>query len=79
VQRLTHKWDSTNLNDRSTLNGLDFEQKGSLTMQAHYPDQTLPAMAPSHPDTEQHEAGHLVYQGTTILAILLFLISFWSC
>jgi hypothetical protein len=48
-------------------------------MQAHYPDQTLAGMAPSHPETEQHEAGHLVYQGTTVLAILLFLISFWSC
>jgi hypothetical protein len=56
-----------------------FEQKGSLIMQAHYTEQTLAAMAPSHPEAEQHEAGHLVYQGTTALAILLFLISFWSC
>ncbi len=48
-------------------------------MQAHYPDQTIAGMAPSHPDGEQHQEGHLLYQGTTVLAILLFLISFWSC
>jgi len=38
-------------------------------MQAHCPDQTLPVLTPSHPDTDQHEAGHLVYQATTVLAI----------
>jgi len=45
----------------------------------HYPDQPLAAMAPTHQDNDQHQPGHLIYQGTTVLAILLFLISFWSC
>ena len=48
-------------------------------MHAHCPDQPLVAMAPTQQDEKHHEPGHLVYQGTTVLAILLFLISFWSC
>lgn len=48
-------------------------------MQAHYTDQTLAAMAPSHLNAEQHDelrAGNLLYQVATVLAILLLLINF---
>lgn len=46
-------------------------------MQAHYTEQTL--AAPAHTEAEEHRTNHLLYQGVTVLAILLFLISFWSC
>jgi hypothetical protein len=46
-------------------------------MQAHYTDQTL--AAPAHTEAEEHTTNHFLYQGVTVVAILLFLISFWSC
>jgi len=50
-------------------------------MQAHCTDQTLPAIALAHSDTERRtqKTGNYLYQGATVLAILLFLVSFWSC
>lgn len=33
----------------------------------------------SEGEKEPSRGGNLLYQGATILAILLFLISFWSC
>jgi hypothetical protein len=45
-------------------------------MQAQCPEQ--PLIMP-HADAQQSEVGHFLYQGATIAAILLFLISFWSC
>jgi hypothetical protein len=47
-----------------------------MQAQAHYQDSTVAA---SHPGAEQHKASHLLYQGVTALAMLLFLFSFWSC
>lgn len=44
-------------------------------MQAPGSETTLPGSAPA----EKHETSHLLYQGATLAAILLFLISFWSC
>jgi len=45
-------------------------------MHAHYPDaQVAAALAP---DSDQ-KLGHLLYQAATILVMLLFLVSFWSC
>jgi hypothetical protein len=46
-------------------------------MHAHYPNQTLAGMAPTPQEETPHEPGHLVYQGTTVLAILLIIFSFW--
>ena len=51
-------------------------QKGSPAMQAHFSEQ--PRMI-HHADAQQSEVGHFLYQGATVAAILLFLISFWSC
>ncbi|WP_263350193.1 hypothetical protein [Acidicapsa acidisoli] len=46
-------------------------------MNAMHPNQTVASMTPSHGDEEQHDkAGNFVYQAATILAIVLFLISF---
>jgi hypothetical protein len=45
-------------------------------MQAHFSEQ--PRII-HHADTQQSEVGHFLYQGATVAAILLFLISFWSC
>jgi hypothetical protein len=46
-------------------------------MNAMHPDKTVATMAPSHAHEELHDkAGNLVYQAATILAIVLFLISF---
>lgn len=48
-------------------------------MNTMYPNQTAAPMAASHSEEdlqEQHHAGNLLYQAATILAILLFLISF---
>jgi hypothetical protein len=47
-------------------------------MQANCSDPTTVAMAPPHPEGE-HQVAHFVYQSATVLAILLFLISFWGC
>lgn len=44
-----------------------------------YPNQTTAPMAASHSEDEsqeQHKTSNLLYQAATILAILLFLISF---
>jgi hypothetical protein len=49
-----------------------------MQAQAHCPDPTLATVATS-PDAEQYKPGHLLYQCATVLAILLFLFSFWSC
>jgi preprotein translocase subunit SecG len=51
-------------------------------MQTPHTDQTLAAMGTSHDDAEQHaqlKTGNFLYQAAIILAVLLFLISFWSC
>lgn len=50
-------------------------------MQAQCSDQTLAAIVPKSVDDEARQAktGNYLYQGATVLAILLFLISFWSC
>jgi hypothetical protein len=48
-------------------------------MPANYSDQTLAPIAASPDEAEPTTTGGLVYQGATVLAILLFLISFWSC
>ncbi len=46
-------------------------------MNAMHHDQTVPAPASSHADEEQRDtASNFLYQAATILAILLFLISF---
>jgi hypothetical protein len=45
-------------------------------MQAHCPEQ--PRIL-HHADAQHSEVGHFLYQGATVVAILLFLISFWSC
>jgi hypothetical protein len=46
-------------------------------MNAMHPEQTVATMAPSHAHEEQHDnTGNFVYQAATILAIVLFLISF---
>jgi hypothetical protein len=51
--------------------------EGRTVMQAQFSDQSIaPAVSP---DAEAHKSSHLLYQGVTVLAILLFLISFWSC
>ena len=47
-------------------------------MQAHSQDPSIGSMAPLQAG-DSHKAAHLLYQWATILAILLFLISFWSC
>jgi hypothetical protein len=46
---------------------------------AHYPEQTVASVASSGVDAERHPVGHFLYQGATVVAILVFLISFWSC
>jgi len=50
-------------------------------MQAQCSDQTLAAIVlnPVDAETRQVKTGNYLYQGATVLAILLFLISFWSC
>jgi hypothetical protein len=50
-----------------------------MQAQAHCPEPIHAATATLHPDSGQHKARHLIYQGATVLAILLFLFSFWSC
>ncbi len=47
-------------------------------MQAQCAEPVL--VAASEPaETQQHEIGHSLYQAAIVVAILLFLISFWSC
>lgn len=46
-------------------------------MQAPYTDNTL--LSATHAEEEHTQIGHALYQGATVLAILAFLISFWSC
>jgi hypothetical protein len=56
--------------------------KEAPAMQAQCSDQNVAAMAPSHAEVEPQEelsAGNSLYQAATVVAILLFLISFWSC
>jgi hypothetical protein len=50
-----------------------------MQAQAHCPEPIHAAAVPSHPDAGQHKVRHLIYQGATVLAIFLFLFSFWSC
>jgi len=38
-----------------------------------------PLLTSVHSDEEHSRIGHALYQGATVLAILVFLISFWSC
>ena len=51
-------------------------EKDASTMQAPCSDSTL-LSASAEP--EQTQIGHALYQGATVVVILLFLISFWSC
>jgi hypothetical protein len=44
----------------------------------HAPCNETPLLAAS-PAANDHSTGHALYQGGTVLVILLFLISFWSC
>jgi hypothetical protein len=46
-------------------------------MQAQCSEQ--PVLANALPSEAQHKAGHVLYQGAIVMAILLFLLSFWSC
>jgi hypothetical protein len=46
-------------------------------MQAHCSDQSVASLAA--PNEGEHKAAHILYQSATVVAILLFLISFWSC
>jgi hypothetical protein len=50
-------------------------------MTAQCSPQPLPGLSPTaSPKVENHhQMGHFVYQAATLTAILLFLISFWSC
>lgn len=45
-------------------------------MNTLYPEQSLAAMAPSVEEERQEQPGNFLYQAATVLAILLFLISF---
>jgi hypothetical protein len=40
------------------------------------PEQSLAAMAPSVEESRQEQPGNFLYQAATVIAILLFLISF---
>ncbi len=52
----------------------------SVTSYVACPDQALSALAPAPALGEaEQRMGHLLYQGAVVLAVLLFLISFWSC
>jgi hypothetical protein len=54
-------------------------RKGRHGMNTMYPNQTAAPMATSYSEEElqdQHQPGNFLYQAATILAILLFLISF---
>jgi hypothetical protein len=46
-------------------------------MQAHCPEQ--PVIANGLHSEASHQAGHALYQGAIVVAILVFLLSFWSC
>jgi hypothetical protein len=46
-------------------------------MQVHSPDPSISTIPASHP--EENKAAHLLYQWAIVVAVLLFLISFWSC
>jgi hypothetical protein len=46
-------------------------------MQAHCPEQ--PVLANALPSEASHKAGHALYQAAIVVAILVFLLSFWSC
>jgi hypothetical protein len=48
-------------------------------MQAHCPEQPVAVLANAHPAENEHHAGHILYQGAIVVAILVFLLSFWSC
>jgi hypothetical protein len=51
--------------------------EGSSAMQAHSPDPSISTIPASH--AEESKAAHLLYQWAIVVAVLLFLISFWSC
>ena len=51
-------------------------------MQAQYSESNVAVLSSAASDTvsnDQMRAGNFLYQAATVLAILLFLISFWSC
>jgi hypothetical protein len=45
-------------------------------MQAHYSDQSVAVMPPVE---GEHKLGQYLYQAGIVAAILVFLLSFWSC
>ncbi|WP_263356324.1 hypothetical protein [Acidicapsa ligni] len=45
-------------------------------MPAHYSEQPVTLTQPPY---GEHKAAHYLYQLATVVAILLFLVSFWSC
>ncbi len=51
-------------------------RKGSHDMNTMCPEQSLAAMAPSVEESRQEQPGNFLYQAATVIAILLFLISF---
>jgi hypothetical protein len=38
-----------------------------------------PSQAPSGPSKEELKPGHRLYQAAIVVAVLLILVSFWSC
>jgi hypothetical protein len=51
-------------------------------MQGNCNETTLTGIVPNHSGARTSDdctASHLIYQSATVVAILLFLISFWSC
>jgi len=48
-------------------------------MQAHCPEQPVAILANAHPVESENQTGHILYQSGIVLAILVFLLSFWSC
>jgi hypothetical protein len=62
-----------------TQPGSPESRQGSKAMHTQYPDQTLPSMTPPQAEPAENRSGNLLYQVATIVAILLFLVSFWSC
>lgn len=59
----------------------DSSQKGGLAVTARSADPAIAGLRASAAEAakEPSRTGNVLYQGATVLAILLFLISFWSC
>lgn len=49
-------------------------------MQAHCTNENLHRpLAPDQPAADRKTPAHFLYQAATLVAILVFLLSFWSC